>query len=126
MEEFGLWAVSKILSQTDGQGRDEQVNKLAVYAPGVEALCDKLRHKGFAAPCPAMEAEHQGLGRGGVAVVSPHRADDKVSSQVLASKMTVKKLLESRDADRSPAGGAALKPYKQLTEFPIQPSFLLK
>ena len=46
MEEFGLWAVSKILSQTDGQGRDEQVNKLAVEAPGVDALCDKLRHKG--------------------------------------------------------------------------------
>ena len=45
------------------QGRDEQVNKLAVDALGVHALRHKLRHKVLAAPGPAMEAEHQGLGR---------------------------------------------------------------
>ena len=77
------------------QGRDEQVDILAVYAPGVDALRHKLRHKVLAAPGPAMEAEHQGLDRGGVEVVTAQGADDEVSSQVLAHKMTVKKLFES-------------------------------
>ena len=52
------------------QGRDEQVDKLAVDPPGVDALRDKLRHKVLAASCPSVEAEHQGLGRGGVEVVA--------------------------------------------------------
>ena len=91
------------------QGRDEQVDKLAVDPPSVDALRDKLRHKVLAAPCPSVEAEHQGLGRGGIEVVATDGADDEVSSQVLAHKMTVKKLLESRDVDRPPAGVAALK-----------------
>ena len=91
------------------QGRDEQVDKLAVDPPGVDALRDKLRHKVLAASCPSVEAEHQGLGRGGVEVVATDGADDEVSSQMLAHKMTVKKLLESRDIDRPPAGVAALK-----------------
>ena len=77
------------------QGCNEQVDILAVDAPGVDALRHKLRNKVLAAPCPAVEAEHQGLGRGGVEVVAAQGADDEVSSQVLAHKMTVKKLPES-------------------------------
>ena len=40
------------------EGRDEQVDVLAVDAPGVDALRNELRHEVLAAPGPAVEAEH--------------------------------------------------------------------
>ena len=52
------------------EGRDEQVDVLAVDAPGVDAFRNELRHEVLAAPGPAVEAEHQGLGRGGVEVMA--------------------------------------------------------
>ena len=52
------------------EGRDEQVDVLAVDAPGVDALRNELRHEVLAAPGPAVEAEHEGLGRGGVEVMA--------------------------------------------------------
>ena len=52
------------------EGRDEQVDVLAVDAPGVDAFRNELRHEVLAAPGPAMEAENKGLGRGGVEVMA--------------------------------------------------------
>ena len=86
------------------EGRDEQVDVLAVNAPGVDALRNELRHEVLAAPGPAV-----GLGRGGVEVMAADWADDEVTSQVLTNKMTVQELFESRDVYRPPAGVAALE-----------------
>ena len=91
------------------EGRDEQVDELAVDTPGINTLRDELRHEVLAAPGPAVEAEHEGLGRGGVEVMAADGADHEVTSEVLTDKMTVKKLLEPRDVHRPPAGVTALE-----------------